>query len=119
MSQANPSKPALRLHPVSPLSETHQLLVGQRLDGWPQVEVVDEHGMTVRDADVRYLIEGNVARFEAEADATDTLDRRTGVRGRVTALNLYGVSVGEASVLVSLPDVPGAGSLRYEVNVPR
>ncbi|WP_028938218.1 hypothetical protein [Pseudonocardia spinosispora] len=109
---------ALQLRPVSSLSQTHQLLVGQQLDGWPEVEVADDKGVTVRDAAVRYTVEGDAARFAAEAGRTDTIDRSTGVRGRVTAMNLYGVSAGTAVVVVTLPDAPDAGSLRYEVNVP-
>lgn len=101
---------------LSPLSEQHQLLVGQRLDGWPQVEVLDAHGVIVRGALVRFTVSGSAASFEGAADGV--FDTESNNRGRAVASGLHGESPGEATVVVTLPNSAAETPLRYTVHVP-
>jgi hypothetical protein len=101
---------AAKLLPVSPISETHQLLVGQRLYGWPQVEAVDVHGVIVRDVIVQFTASG-AASFEGAVEV------KTNNRGRAMASDLLGDSVGQATVVATLPSSPDAAALEYTVEV--
>lgn len=105
----------MRLLAVSPVSETHHLLVGQRLDGWPEVELLDAHGVIVRDVPVRFGVSGEVVTFEHTTGGI--LDRDTDNRGRAIALGLYGHSAGEATVAVTVPSSPDTAALLYTVLV--
>lgn len=106
---------SMRLTPKSPLSETHQLLVGQRLDGWPQVQVLDANGVDVRAVIVRFTVSGSAAAFASAPGGVFDVETDNG--GRAIALGLRGESAGEATVVVSLPGSPDADTLEYRVAV--
>jgi hypothetical protein len=105
---------AARLFPLSPLTEVHQLLVDQVLDGWPQVETVDEHGVIVHYAAVRFTVFGAAASFKGGADHIDV---EANNHGRAVASGLHGDAVGEATVEATLPGDPEAPPLRYLMRV--
>jgi hypothetical protein len=100
--------------PKSPLSETHQLLVGQKLDGWPQVQVLDDKGVDVRAVDVRFTPSG-AASFPAGPNGVFEVGTNNG--GRAIAVGLHGDEPGTATVTVSLPGSPETDPLEYRVNV--
>jgi hypothetical protein len=100
--------------PKSPLSQTHQLLVGQKLNGWPQVQVLDDTGVDVRDVSVRFTATGS-ASFPTAPNGVFEVDTNNG--GRAIALGLHGDEPGSATVTVSLPDSPETDPLEYQVNV--
>lgn len=102
-----------RLRAVSPVTERHQLLVGQRLDGWPEVDVLDEHGVTVRAEVVRFTLDGDVAGF----DGGVSFDAESNNRGRAFAAGLTGNRPGETAVLVTVPAAPAVPALRYSLAV--
>lgn len=106
----------MRLMAKSPLSQVHQLLVGQKLDGWPQVQVLDDHGVDVRGVSVRFAVTG-AASFPTTPNGVFEVDTNNG--GRAIALGLHGDVQGAATVTVSLPGSPGTASLEYRVNVVR
>jgi hypothetical protein len=99
-----------QLRPISPLSEAHRALVGQQVDGWPVVQVLDGQGVVVH---------GEPVEFQASGAAV--LDVPGGVlrvdsdrRGRAHGEGLLGQQPGQATVLVS---VAGAEPLQYPVDV--
>jgi hypothetical protein len=102
-----------RLRAASPLAERHQLLVGQRLDGWPEVDVLDEHGVTVRAEVVRFTVDGDAASF----DGGVSVDAESNNRGRAFAAGLTGHRPGAARVLVTVPTSPEVPALRYSLAV--
>lgn len=104
---------AARLRAVSPLTERHQLLVGQRLDGWPEVDVLDEHGVTDRGETVRFTVDGDAASFDGGA----SFDAESNNRGRAFAAGLTGNKPGEATVLVTVPTNPDVPVLHYSLAV--
>jgi hypothetical protein len=105
----------MRLLAVSPISEIHQLLVGQRLDGWPEVQLLDSHGTIVRDGLVRFRVSGDSASFEFAVKGV--LDRVTDRRGRALPTGLLGNTAGESAVVVTVSASPETAPLEFTVRI--
>ena len=110
-----------RLLAGSPIGQTHRLLVGQTLDGWPQVQAFDANGVVVRVVPVTFTSAG-AASFSGDAGkgfagatgSANAIDVNTDNRGHAIALGLRGISPGSATVTVSCQD---AEPLVYTVDV--
>ena len=106
------AREANELMPLSEICQAHSLLVGQKLDGWPQVRPVDAEGVTVLGVEVRFDASGGAA-FDGDAPVLVSTNRA----GRANAKGLRGVAAGPAIVTVSIPSAPGVTPLEYQVEV--
>lgn len=100
-----------RLLAGSPVGQAHRLLIGQTLDGWPQVQAFDSNGVVVRAVPVTFTSAGAATFGPGGASSADIV---TDNRGHAICLGLYGVRPGEATVTVSCQD---ATPLTYTLNV--
>lgn len=105
----------MQLRALSPLAETHALLVGQRLHGRPEVAVVDVDGVSVRDLTVRFSVTGDAVMIQGVTG--NELDCHTNTRGWAVARGSYGTSAGRAAIAVTIPMSSAATALTYFVNV--